>query len=31
MANPARVEKVVTLEEFLCMPQIDEHPGDPIR
>jgi Uma2 family endonuclease len=26
MASPARVEKTITLEEFLRMPEIDEHP-----
>ncbi len=26
MASPARVDKMVTLEEFLRMPEIDEHP-----
>ena len=26
MASPARVEKLITLEEFLRMPEIDEHP-----
>jgi Uma2 family endonuclease len=26
MASPARVEKTITLEEFLRLPEIDEHP-----
>ena len=26
MASPARVDKMITLEEFLRMPEIDEHP-----
>jgi Uma2 family endonuclease len=26
MASPARIDKMVTLEEFLRMPEIDEHP-----
>ena len=26
MASPARVERAITLEEFLRMPEIDEHP-----
>ena len=26
MASPARVDKMVTLDEFLRMPEIDEHP-----
>src|SRR5215469_6420841 len=26
MASPARVDKKITLEEFLRMPEIDEHP-----
>jgi Uma2 family endonuclease len=26
MASPARVEKMITLEEFLRLPEIDEHP-----
>jgi hypothetical protein len=25
MASPARVEKMITLEEFLRLPEIDEH------
>jgi hypothetical protein len=26
MASPARVAKLITLEEFLQLPEIDEHP-----
>jgi len=26
MASPAGVSKTITLEEFLRMPEIDEHP-----
>ena len=26
MASPARVDKMITLEEFLRLPEIDEHP-----
>jgi hypothetical protein len=28
MASPARVGKMITLEEFPRLPEIDEHPGE---